>query len=154
MTLRIAFDGYNEYAAKAYGYLHEMGGDIDFTGWVGDLPDVEWPKGVPDPPRYSDLDTLLRDKGLDMLFSTRGEEARGGSGYEGRIIDIGGGSPENAFLAYLTSVREADDEHLRQVLKDIGYQGRASVEVEFTDNPARYMRDGLHHAKMCLDGSF
>ncbi len=47
-----------------------------------------------------------------------------------------------------------DYTRLFQVLKDIGYQGRASVEVEFTDNPARYMRDGLHHAKMCLDGSF
>ncbi|MDR1599418.1 MAG: sugar phosphate isomerase/epimerase [Oscillospiraceae bacterium] len=35
-------------------------------------------------------------------------------------------------------------------LSDIGYEGRASVEVEFTDNPARYMRQALDHLKLCL----
>ncbi|MDR0397451.1 MAG: sugar phosphate isomerase/epimerase [Oscillospiraceae bacterium] len=36
------------------------------------------------------------------------------------------------------------------VLEDIGYKGRASVEVEFTDNPARYMKQALDHLKLCL----
>lgn len=39
-------------------------------------------------------------------------------------------------------------------LKAVGYQGRASVEVEFTDNPVRYMRQALTHVKECLDGSY
>lgn len=47
-----------------------------------------------------------------------------------------------------------DYARLFAVLKDIGYKGRASVEVEFTDNPRRYMRDALHHVNLCLDGSF
>lgn len=35
-------------------------------------------------------------------------------------------------------------------LTDIGYEGRCSVEVEFTDNPARYMRQALDHVRLCL----
>lgn len=150
MTLRIAFDGYNELAAKAYGFLHEMGGDIEFAGWVGELPDVEWSKGVPTPPRYPDLDSLLRDKSLDILFSTRGEEARRGSSYKGNITNIGGGSPENAFLAYLTSVREADDEHLRQVLRDISTFYESVQVVDAYTDPLPKLTEVLVHAiKLC-----
>lgn len=39
-------------------------------------------------------------------------------------------------------------------LEAIGYQGKASVEVEFTDNPTRYMRQALTHVKECLDGTY
>lgn len=47
-----------------------------------------------------------------------------------------------------------DYARLFSALSDTGYQGRASVEVEFTRHPARYMRDALHHIRMCLDGSY
>jgi sugar phosphate isomerase/epimerase len=39
---------------------------------------------------------------------------------------------------------------LFDVLEDIGYTGRASVEVEFTDKPARYMKQALDHLRLCL----
>lgn len=41
-----------------------------------------------------------------------------------------------------------------RVLEDIGYKGNASIEVEFTDKPERYMREALRHVKMCMDGMF
>lgn len=41
-----------------------------------------------------------------------------------------------------------------RALEDTGYTGNASVEVEFTDDPARYMREALRHVKMCLSGTF
>lgn len=39
-------------------------------------------------------------------------------------------------------------------LGHVGYQGHASVEVEFTDNPARYMRQALEHLRMCAMGAY
>ncbi|GHU65612.1 myo-inosose-2 dehydratase [Clostridia bacterium] len=36
------------------------------------------------------------------------------------------------------------------VLEDVGYKGCASVEVEFTDNPKRYMKQALDNLKLCL----
>lgn len=41
-----------------------------------------------------------------------------------------------------------------QVLKEIGYRGRGSVEVEFTDNPARYMKQALDHLRLCEAGQY
>jgi len=35
-------------------------------------------------------------------------------------------------------------------LKAVGYTGNASIEVEFTDDPARYMKEGLRHIRECL----
>jgi len=37
-----------------------------------------------------------------------------------------------------------------QALKNVGYIGNVSVEVEFSAAPARYMRQGLAHVKECL----
>lgn len=41
-----------------------------------------------------------------------------------------------------------------KVLDDIGYQGRASIEVEFTNNPARYMKQALDHIRLCQAGAY
>ncbi|MDI9471201.1 MAG: sugar phosphate isomerase/epimerase family protein [Bacillota bacterium] len=38
-------------------------------------------------------------------------------------------------------------------LKNVGYEGTASIEVEFTDNPRRYMKQGLGHIRQILDGT-
>jgi sugar phosphate isomerase/epimerase len=43
-----------------------------------------------------------------------------------------------------------DYTRLFDALADVGYEGRCSVEVEFTDNPARYMKQALDHARLCL----
>lgn len=39
-------------------------------------------------------------------------------------------------------------------LKDVGYQGNLTVELEFTDNPRRYNRQALEHLRQCLDGTY
>jgi sugar phosphate isomerase/epimerase len=39
-------------------------------------------------------------------------------------------------------------------LKAIGYTGNVSIEVEFTDNPRRYMRQALEHLRLCMAGEY
>lgn len=39
-------------------------------------------------------------------------------------------------------------------LRNVGYTGNLSIEVEFTDNPRRYMRQALDHLKLCLAGAY
>ena len=39
-------------------------------------------------------------------------------------------------------------------LKDVGYQGNLTVELEFTDNPRRYNRQALEHLRQCLAGTY
>ncbi len=39
-------------------------------------------------------------------------------------------------------------------LKNVGYQGTVSIEVEFTDNPRRYMKQALDHVRMCDAGTY
>lgn len=119
MTLRIAFDGYNEMALKICKYMLEMDGDIEVVGWVGEPPPPDQLDEMDLPAGFSDLDTLIREKGLDLLFSLRGEEAREGTSYQGKITDLGEGSAENALLGYLASVQKAENDQLRQVLKNI-----------------------------------
>ena len=34
-------------------------------------------------------------------------------------------------------------------LKNVGYKGSVSIEVEFTDNPKRYMNQALQHVRLC-----
>jgi sugar phosphate isomerase/epimerase len=41
-----------------------------------------------------------------------------------------------------------------RALRDIGYGGNISIEVEFTDNPKRYMKQALDHLRQCLAGSY
>lgn len=41
-----------------------------------------------------------------------------------------------------------------RALKNVGYTGNISVEVEFTDNPKRYMKQALDHLKQCIDGTY
>ena len=37
-----------------------------------------------------------------------------------------------------------------RALRAVGYTGNASIEVEFTDDPARYMKAGYQHIQECL----
>ncbi|MEA4889600.1 MAG: sugar phosphate isomerase/epimerase family protein [Clostridiaceae bacterium] len=37
-----------------------------------------------------------------------------------------------------------------RALRYVGYAGNVSVEVEFTDNPRRYMTQALEHVRLCL----
>lgn len=37
-----------------------------------------------------------------------------------------------------------------QALKNVGYDGNLSVELEFTDNPRRYNKQAMDHLKLCL----
>jgi len=48
----------------------------------------------------------------------------------------------------------ADYTAILGALKNIGYRGSVSIEVEFTDNPARYMRQALDHVRLCDAGEF
>ncbi|MFV0399890.1 MAG: sugar phosphate isomerase/epimerase family protein [Oscillospiraceae bacterium] len=41
-----------------------------------------------------------------------------------------------------------------RALNNVGYAGNISVEVEFTDNPKRYMRQALTHLKECVEGIY
>ena len=41
-----------------------------------------------------------------------------------------------------------------EALKNVGYNGNLSVELEFTDNPRRYNRQALDHLKLCLAGEY
>ena len=41
-----------------------------------------------------------------------------------------------------------------QALKNVGYTGNLSVELEFTDNPRRYNKQALDHLKLCLAGEY
>lgn len=39
-------------------------------------------------------------------------------------------------------------------LKNVGYDGNLSVELEFTDNPRRYNRQAFDHIRLCLAGEY
>ncbi len=45
-------------------------------------------------------------------------------------------------------------ENVISTLNHVGYTGSASIEVEFTDNPRRYMKQALDHIHACLDGTY
>lgn len=48
----------------------------------------------------------------------------------------------------------ADYTAIIAALKQVGYQGNLTVELEFTDNPARYNKQALEHVKLCLNGAY
>jgi len=39
-------------------------------------------------------------------------------------------------------------------LRDVGYDGNLTVELEFTDNPRRYNKQALDHLKLCVKGEY
>jgi len=39
-------------------------------------------------------------------------------------------------------------------LHNVGYKGNISIEVEFTKNPKRYMRQAFNHLRECIDGTY
>ena len=41
-----------------------------------------------------------------------------------------------------------------RALRNVGYGGTVSIEVEFTDNPGRYMRQALEHVRLCDKGEY
>lgn len=41
-----------------------------------------------------------------------------------------------------------------RALRNVGYGGNISIEVEFTDNPRRYMKQALEHLRLCMTGEY
>jgi len=41
-----------------------------------------------------------------------------------------------------------------RALNNVGYKGNVSIEVEFTANPKRYMKQAFEHLKECMDGMY
>ena len=41
-----------------------------------------------------------------------------------------------------------------RALKNVGYKGNISIEVEFTANPKRYMRQAFEHLSECIAGTY
>jgi len=41
-----------------------------------------------------------------------------------------------------------------QALKNVGYDGNLTVELEFTDNPYRYNKQAYDHLKLCMAGEY
>lgn len=41
-----------------------------------------------------------------------------------------------------------------EALKNVGYEGNLTVEVEFTNNPRRYNKQALDHLRLCLAGEY
>ena len=41
-----------------------------------------------------------------------------------------------------------------RALRNVGYKGNISVEVEFTGNPKRYMRQAFNNLRECMDGIY
>lgn len=41
-----------------------------------------------------------------------------------------------------------------RALDNVGYKGNVSIEVEFTDNPKRYMRQAYEHLRECMTGKY
>ena len=39
-------------------------------------------------------------------------------------------------------------------LRDVGYDGNLTVELEFTDNPRRYNKQALDHLRLCMSGEY
>jgi sugar phosphate isomerase/epimerase len=48
----------------------------------------------------------------------------------------------------------ADYTAILKALKYVGYTSNISIEVEFTDNPKRYMKQALDHTQLCVQGQY
>lgn len=48
----------------------------------------------------------------------------------------------------------ADYTAILRALDNVGYHGSVSIEVEFTDNPKRYMKQALHHIRLCMQEKY
>jgi sugar phosphate isomerase/epimerase len=57
-----------------------------------------------------------------------------------------GNLPAGAGIVDYTAVLKA--------LKNVGYEGNLSIEVEFTNNPGRYMAQALGHIRLCMNGEY
>jgi len=146
LPVRIAFEGRGDLAVRVYRYFLETGGDVEVAGWVGELPSDAWPEELPTPRVYPDLASACGEEGVDILFSERGEAARSGTDFEGKITDIGPGSAEALLLEQLTSAHEAENARLREAVRDIGaFCGSVQVVGAYTD-PLPKMREVLGRA--------
>lgn len=152
MPVRIAIDGYNQTALNVYCFFLDSGDGVEVIGWVGKLPEGEWPDGYAPPTVYPDVDALLKAGEPDLLFSTRGIGARAGTDYRGKIIDVGEGSAEGALFTYLASARETGFEHLPQVLRDIGAFCESVQVVDAYTDPLPKLNEILEQA-MALCGA-
>ncbi len=84
-----------------------------------------------------DVETAIYMLGGDRIFNVHAKDSDGLTR---------GNLPCGVGLVDYTAVIRA--------LKNVGYKGNISIEVEFTDNPARYMKQALDHLRLCMDGSY
>ncbi len=146
MAVRIAFQGTGELAIKVYRYFMETGSDVEIVGWIGRLPRERWPEDLRQPEEYPDLDSACRAAGIDILFSESGERVREGTGYAGKISDIGPGSAESLLLEQLTSAHEAQSSRMREAIRDIANLcGSVQVVGAYTD-PLPKLKETLEQA--------
>ena len=87
--------------------------------------------------QHIDIETTVYMLGADNIFNVHAKDSDG----MGR-----GNLPCGTGLVDYTAVIRA--------LRDVGYAGNISIEVEFTDNPRRYMKQAIEHLRQCLDGTY
>ncbi len=87
--------------------------------------------------QHIDVETAIYMLGKDRIFNVHAKDS---DGLTRGNLPCGVGFVD--YTAVLTA------------LKNIGYTGNVSVEVEFTDNPRRYMRQALEHLKLCMSGEY
>ncbi len=84
-----------------------------------------------------DVETAIYMLGGDRIFNVHAKDSDGLTR---------GNLPCGVGLVDYTAVIRA--------LKNVGYNGNISIEVEFTDNPVRYMKQALDHLRLCMKGEY
>ncbi|MCL2775824.1 MAG: sugar phosphate isomerase/epimerase [Oscillospiraceae bacterium] len=84
-----------------------------------------------------DIETAIYMLGGNRIFNVHAKDSDGMTR---------GNLPCGTGLVDYTSVLRA--------LRNVGYKGNVSIEVEFTANPKRYMRQAFNHLRECMDGIY
>jgi len=87
--------------------------------------------------QHIDVETTIYMLGADNIFNVHAKDSDGMTR---------GNLPCGAGLVDYTAMLGA--------LRNVGYMGNVSIEVEFTDNPRRYMKQALDHLHLCMDGTY
>jgi len=84
-----------------------------------------------------DVETAIYMLGSKNIFNVHAKDSDGLTR---------GNLPAGSGLVDYTAVIKA--------LKNIGYAGNISIEVEFTNNPMRYMKQAIDHLRLCMNGEY
>lgn len=87
--------------------------------------------------QHIDVETAIYMLGGKNIFNVHAKDADG--------LTRGNLPCGSGYVDYTATLR---------ALKNVGYTGNISIEVEFTDNPRRYMKQALEHLKQCLAGEY